>query len=65
MTIKVKETWTEIVERENIIEVDSMEEAWNKEINLGEGELVSIELDTNSIGYEIIEEIDNGLWKPN
>jgi len=61
MTIKVKETWTEIVERENIIEVDSMEEAWNKEINLGEGELVLIELDTNSIGYEIIEEIDNGL----
>ena len=57
MTIKVRETWIEIVERENIIEVDSLEEAWNKEINLEEGELVSIELDTNSIGYEVIEEV--------
>jgi len=55
MTIKVRETWTEIVERERIIEVDSLEDAWNKEINLEEGELVSIELDTNSIGYEVIE----------
>ena len=60
MTIKVRETWTEIVERENIIEVDSLEEAWDKEINLGdEGELVSIELDTNSIGYEVIEEVSD------
>tara|TARA_B100000900_G_scaffold392474_1_gene388001 strand:+ start:133 stop:315 length:183 start_codon:yes stop_codon:yes gene_type:complete len=59
MTIKVRETWIEIVERENIIEVDSLEEAWNKEINLEEGELVSIELDTNSIGYEVIEEVSD------
>ena len=60
MTIKVRETWTEIVERENIIEVDSLEVAWDKEINLGdEGELVSIELDTNSIGYEVIEEMSD------
>ena len=27
MTIKVRETWTEIVERERIIEVDSLENA--------------------------------------
>jgi len=64
MTIKVRETWTEIVERENIIEVDSLEEAWDKEINLGdEGELVSIELDTNSIGYEVIEEVKNAYME--
>ena len=56
MTIKVRETWTEIVERERIIEVDSLENAMDMELELGEGDEISIELDTNSLNYEIIEE---------
>ena len=56
MTIKVRETWTEIVERERIIEVDSLENAMDMELELGEGDERSIELDTNSLNYEIIEE---------
>jgi hypothetical protein len=57
MTIKVRETWTEIVERERIIEVDSLEDAMDMELDLGEGDEISIELDTNSLNYEIIEEV--------
>ena len=57
MTIKVKETWTEIVERERIIKVNSLEDAMDMELELGLGDEISIELDTNSISYEIIEEI--------
>ena len=56
MTIKVRETWTEIVERERIIEVDSLENAMDMELDLGEGDEISTELDTNSLNYEIIEE---------
>ena len=56
MTITVKETWTEIVERERIIEVDSLEDAMDMELDLGEGDEISTELDTNSIRCEIIEE---------
>ncbi len=56
MTIKVRETWTEIVERERIIEVDSLENAMDMELELGEGDEISTELDTNSLNYEIIEE---------
>ena len=56
MTIKVRETWTEIVERERIIEVNSLEDAMDMELELGEGDEISTELDTNSLNYEIIEE---------
>jgi len=56
MTIKVRETWTEIVERARIIEVDSLEDAMDMELDLGEGDEISIELDTDSISYQIIEE---------
>tara|TARA_R100000664_G_scaffold15473_1_gene24008 strand:+ start:610 stop:789 length:180 start_codon:yes stop_codon:yes gene_type:complete len=57
MTIKVRETWTEIVERERIIEVNSLEDAMDMELELGEGDEISTEIDTNSINYEIIEEV--------
>jgi hypothetical protein len=57
MTIKVRETWIEIVERARIIEVDSLEDAMDMELDLGEGDEISIELDTDSISYQIIEEI--------
>ena len=57
MTIKVRETWTEIVERARIIEVDSLEDAMDMELDLGEGDEISIELDTDSISYQIIEEV--------
>tara|TARA_R100000808_G_scaffold18724_1_gene40955 strand:+ start:248 stop:427 length:180 start_codon:yes stop_codon:yes gene_type:complete len=57
MTIKVRETWTEIVERERIIEVNSLEDAMDMELELGEGDEISTEIDINSINYEIIEEV--------
>ena len=60
MTITVKETWTEIVERERIIEVNSLEDAMDMELELGDGDEISTELDTNSIRCEIIEENKNG-----
>ena len=60
MTIKVRETWIEIVERARIIEVDSLEDAMDMELDLGEGDEISIELDTNSLNYEIIEEVSDG-----
>ena len=59
MTIKVRETWTEIVERERIIEVNILEDAMDMELELGEGDAISTELDTNSINYEIIEEVSD------
>ena len=59
MTIKVRETWTEIVERARIIEVDSLEDAMDMELDLGKGDEISIELDTNSLNYEIIEEVSD------
>jgi len=61
MTIKVRETWTEIVERARIIEVDSLEDAMDMELDLGEGDEISIELDTDSISYQIIEEVSDEL----
>ena len=61
MTIKVRETWTEIVERERIIEVNSLEDAMDMELELGEGDEISTEIDINSINYEIIEEVSE--WK--
>ena len=57
MVIKVRETWIEIVEKERIIEANSIEEAMDEELELGEGDEISTELDTNSINYEIIEEV--------
>ena len=60
MTIKVRETWIEIVERERIIEVNSLEDAMDMELELGDGDEISTELDTNSIRCEIIEENKNG-----
>tara|TARA_R110002012_G_scaffold263093_1_gene445577 strand:+ start:164 stop:346 length:183 start_codon:yes stop_codon:yes gene_type:complete len=59
MTIKVRETWIEIVERERIIEVNSLEDAMDMELELGEGDEISIELDTNSLNYEIIEGVSD------
>tara|TARA_R100000697_G_scaffold25007_1_gene32924 strand:+ start:369 stop:551 length:183 start_codon:yes stop_codon:yes gene_type:complete len=56
MVIKVRETWIEIVEKERIIEANSLEEAMDEELELGEGEVVSIELQNNSINHEILEE---------
>ena len=40
MTITVKETWWELVQRENVFEVEDMEEAYNGEIVLGSGDEV-------------------------
>ena len=59
MVIKVRETWIEIVEKERIIEANSIEEAMDEELELGEGDEISTELDTNSINYEIIEEVSD------
>ena len=44
--MKVKITWVEKVEREEIVECDSIEHAWEKfeDIELGQGEVVSREL---------------------
>jgi len=56
MVIKVRETWIEIVERERIIEANSLEEAMDEELELGEGEEVSTELQNNSINHEVLEE---------
>jgi hypothetical protein len=53
--MKVKITWLEEVVREEIVECDSMEHAWEKfeGIELGQGEVVLREL----IGDEFYEEI--------
>jgi len=61
MSIKVRETWTEIVRRERIIEVNSLEDAMDMELDLGEGDEISTEIDTNSINYEIIEEVKDEI----
>ena len=44
--MKVKITWVEKVEREEIVECDSIEQAWEmfEDIELGQGEVVSREL---------------------
>tara|TARA_A100001011_G_scaffold388093_1_gene467061 strand:- start:1179 stop:1373 length:195 start_codon:yes stop_codon:yes gene_type:complete len=58
MTITVKETWWELVQRENVFEVEDMQEAYDGEIVLGSGDEVSSELhlkDGCDIGYEILE----------
>jgi len=62
MTITVKETWWELVQRENVFEVEDMEEAYNGEIVLGSGDEVSSELHLKGgcgIGYEILEGEEN------
>tara|TARA_Y100000114_G_scaffold139614_1_gene143787 strand:- start:1151 stop:1333 length:183 start_codon:yes stop_codon:yes gene_type:complete len=59
MVIKVRETWIEIVEKERIIEANSLEEAMDEELELGEGEVVAIELQNNSLNHEILEEDDD------
>tara|TARA_R100001510_G_C7624722_1_gene184803 strand:- start:686 stop:853 length:168 start_codon:yes stop_codon:yes gene_type:complete len=54
--MKVKVIWHELVVREDILEVDSLEEAHDTEINLGEGDVVHIELNSgNDIHHEVIE----------
>jgi hypothetical protein len=59
MVIKVRETWIEIVEKERIIEANTIEEAMDEELELGEGEVVSIELQNNSLNHEILEEVND------
>jgi|TARA_B100000085_G_C18290807_1_gene410103 hypothetical protein len=62
MTITVKETWWELVQRENVFEVEDMEEAYNGEIMLGSGDEVSSELHLKGgcdIEYEILEEVSD------
>ena len=50
-------TWYELVEREEILEVDSLEEAYDTEINLGNGEIVDITLHSpNDIQHIVIDE---------
>jgi hypothetical protein len=55
--MKVKITWLEKVEREEIVECDSIEHAWEKfeDIELGQGKVVSSELIEDQF-YEEIEE---------
>jgi len=62
--MKVKMTWYELVEREKILEVDSLEEAHDTEINLGNGEIVDITLHSpNDIQHIVIdEENENGYF---
>jgi|TARA_R110002167_G_scaffold278910_1_gene484767 hypothetical protein len=55
--MKVKMTWYELVEREEILEVDSLEEAHNTEINLGNGEIVDITLITSNVKVNDIQHI--------
>lgn len=55
--MKVKVIWHELVVRENILEVDSLDEAYDTEIDLGEGDIVHIELNSgNDIEHIIIDE---------
>jgi len=55
--MKVKMIWHELVEREEILEVDSLEEAYDTEIDLGEGEILNIELNSGfDIEHIIIDE---------
>jgi len=55
--MKVKMIWYELVVREEILEVDSLEEAYDTEINLGEGDIVHIELTSGTdIEHIVIDE---------
>jgi hypothetical protein len=57
--MKVKMTWHELVVREDILEVDSLDEAYDTEIVLGEGDIVHIELNSgNDIEHIVIDEDD-------
>ena len=53
----VKVIWHELVVRENILEVDSLQEAYDTEIDLGKGDIVHIELNSaNDIEHIVIDE---------
>ena len=61
--MKVRMTWYELVEREEILEVDSIEEAYDTEISLGNGDEVEVNLmnqidSSYSIGHEVISDKD-------
>ena len=57
--MKVKMIWHELVVREDILEVDSLDEAYDTEIDLGEGDIVHIELNSgNDIEHIVIDEDD-------
>ena len=62
--MKVRMTWYELVEREEILEVDSIEEAYDTEISLGNGDEVEVNLMNQidsgySIGHEVISDKDS------
>ena len=55
--MKVKIIWHELVVREDILEVDSLDEAYDTEIDLGEGDIVHIELNSgNDIEHIVMDE---------
>ena len=55
--MKVKVIWHELVVREDILEVDSLDEAYDTEIDLGEGDIVHIELNSgNDIEHIVMNE---------
>jgi hypothetical protein len=55
--MKVKMIWYELVEREDILEVDSLDEAYDTEIVLGNGKEVNISLHwSDEIQHIVIDE---------
>ena len=57
--MKVRISWVERTLREVEIEVDSIEEAHDTEIILGEGNEQWIELEDNSIAHEEVDDDNN------
>ena len=57
--MKVKMIWHELVVREDILEVDSLDEAYDTEIDLGEGDIVHIELNSGNDIEHIVMDEDN------
>jgi hypothetical protein len=54
--MKVRISWIERTLKEEIVEVNSIEEAHDTEIILGEGDEQWIELEDNSITHEEVQE---------
>jgi len=57
--MKVKVIWHELVVREDILEVDSLDEAYDTEIDVGEGDIVHIELNSGNDIEHIVMDEDN------
>ena len=59
--MKVKMIWSEIVLREEILEVDSLEEAHETKISLGAGDVVLVQLNPSYDIQHIVKKEDEQL----